>query len=119
PISGCVDFVSPPDQIAQELSRLARSLAGPEGEEQEVEPGAKEKELKKILDLLRRHNGVDFSLYKPNTIERRIKRRMLLRKIARLNSYAAHLRDHRAEREALYQDLLISVTSFFRNPESF
>jgi two-component system, chemotaxis family, CheB/CheR fusion protein len=73
----------------------------------------------KILTLLRRATGVDFSLYKTNTLRRRVRRRMILNKLAGLEEYARYLRENSAEVENLYQDILINVTSFFRDPESF
>jgi two-component system CheB/CheR fusion protein len=75
--------------------------------------------FKKILLLLRNHAGVDFSLYKSNTIQRRIVRRMILSKRNTLQEYARFLRGNAKELDALYADVLISVTSFFRNPDSF
>jgi two-component system CheB/CheR fusion protein len=75
--------------------------------------------FKKILLLLRNHAGVDFSLYKSSTIQRRIARRMVLTKHETPADYAQFLRGHAKEIDALYSDVLISVTSFFRNPESF
>jgi two-component system CheB/CheR fusion protein len=69
--------------------------------------------------LLRNHSGVDFSLYKSSTIRRRIARRMVLSKLQDPASYAALLRGNGKELDALYSDVLISVTSFFRNPEAF
>ncbi len=74
---------------------------------------------RKILLTLRNHSGVDFSLYKPSTIRRRLSRRMVLTKHTTLEEYLAHLKGNATEREALYTDALISVTSFFRNPEAF
>lgn len=75
--------------------------------------------FKQILVLLRNHCGVDFSLYKSNTIQRRIQRRVILNKIDTLKVYAEFLRGNVPELDALYSDVLISVTSFFRNPEAF
>ena len=75
--------------------------------------------FKKILLLLRNHCGVDFSLYKSTTIQRRIARRMVLNKHDSLETYAQFLRGNTKELDALYSDVLISVTSFFRNPEAF
>jgi two-component system CheB/CheR fusion protein len=75
--------------------------------------------FKKILLLLRNHCGVDFSFYKSTTIQRRIARRMVLNKQHRLEDYARFLRGNAKELDALYSDALISVTSFFRNPEAF
>ena len=74
---------------------------------------------KKILVLLRNHSQVDFSLYKFATIERRIRRRMVLNKQTSLDDYAKFLRGNAAELDALYSDVLINVTGFFRNPEAF
>ena len=74
---------------------------------------------KKILLLLRNHCGVDFSLYKSTTIQRRITRRMVLTKHDTLDDYAGFLKGNADELDALYSDVLISVTSFFRNPEAF
>lgn len=75
--------------------------------------------FKKIVQLLRSHSGVDFSLYKSNTIQRRITRRVVLNKQESLDEYARFLRGNTKELDALYSDTLISVTSFFRNPEAF
>ena len=72
-----------------------------------------------ILTLLRKHCGVDFSLYKSSTIQRRITRRMVLGKHESAAQYAQALRGNAKELDALYSDALISVTSFFRNPETF
>ncbi len=74
---------------------------------------------KKILLLLRNHSGVDFSLYRSTTIQRRIARRLVLNKQDTLQGYSDFARGNRKELDALYSDVLISVTSFFRNPEMF
>ena len=125
--AGDVDFVLPPEKIAKELARIAAHpyVATPpqSGEEtddeaidvQDVEQDA----LKRIMVLLRNHRGIDFSTYRPNTIRRRIMRRMVLAKLDALGGYATHLRNNATELESLYQDLLIAVTTFFRNPEAF
>ena len=72
-----------------------------------------------ILIQLHKHAGVDFSLYKSSTIQRRIARRMVLSKQNTLDEYAIFLRGSATELAALYSDVLINVTSFFRNPEAF
>lgn len=82
-------------------------------------PLAGEDGFKKILLLVRRHAGVDFSLYKSSTIQRRITRRMVLNKHTTLDEYADFLRGNAKELDELYSDMLIAVTSFFRNPEAF
>ena len=100
------------------------SLAGAgderlEGEAAENGSRAETSALKKILLLLHAHCGVDFSLYKSNTIERRVSRRMVLSKHNTLGDYAAFLKGNARELDTLYSDVLINVTSFFRNPEAF
>ena len=74
---------------------------------------------KKILLLLRNHSGVDFSLYKSTTIQRRITRRIVLNKQNTLEEYSHFLKGNAKELDALYSDVLINVTSFFRNPDAF
>ncbi|MFN2533290.1 MAG: chemotaxis protein CheB [Pyrinomonadaceae bacterium] len=134
--AGCIDFVLSPEDIANELARIAchpyvRSDGAPitasdleEGlpespKAEKTKPGANEDPTKKILALLRNKTGVDFSLYKSNTINRRLTRRTVLSKEKNVESYHRLLKSDATELEALYQDLLISVTGFFRNPEAF
>jgi len=131
--AGCVDFVLSPENIAKELARIARhpyvagqpltaALSPSEGKKLEVSAEKRvggQNGFKKILLLLRDHSGVDFSVYKSNTVHRRIARRMLLSKIDKPDAYANFLRGKPKELEALYSDMLISVTSFFRNPLAF
>ncbi len=69
--------------------------------------------------MIHRRTNTDFTAYKPTTIKRRIQRRMVLLQIDSLAHYLAYLRDHLAEVEALHQDMLIGVTSFFRDVATF
>ena len=118
--AGCVDFVLPPEGIAKELARLVRNpLAVPPAEGQVPELAWGDRELHRIFLLLRATTGVDFSHYKKATLKRRLARRMLLRKARSLTAYVRFLADNRTEQEALYEDLLIHVTGFFREPEVF
>src|SRR5262245_714903 len=118
--SGAVDFVLPPDGIARALAGIVRHPylrpAPPEAEETLEES---KDALGRIFAALRRHSGVDFSLYKQNTIKRRIKRRMVLHRQERLEDYLSLVEKTPEEVQALYEDLLIDVTGFFRDPESF
>ena len=75
--------------------------------------------MKKVFILLRAQTGHDFSQYKQTTIERRVERRMAVHQIERLHEYVRHLQQTPAEVEALFRDLLIGVTNFFRDPEAF
>ncbi len=82
-------------------------------------PSKSENSLMKIFILLRAHTGYDFSHYKPNTIHRRIERRMALHHIVAIGEYAKYLQQTPDEVEALFHELLIGVTNFFRDPETF
>ncbi|MEI6196923.1 MAG: CheR family methyltransferase, partial [Verrucomicrobiota bacterium] len=75
--------------------------------------------LEKVLILLRSRTGQDFSLYKKNTIYRRIERRMGIHQIVRIASYVRYLQENPQEIEFLFKELLIGVTSFFRDPEAW
>lgn len=78
-----------------------------------------ENALKKIFILLRTQTSHDFSQYKPNTIYRRIERRIAVDQINTLDSYVQYLQHTSVEVDALFHDLLIGVTNFFRDPEAF
>jgi two-component system CheB/CheR fusion protein len=119
--TGNVDFVLPPEKIAEELANYSRSglLTGPlpltKVEESPEQPSV----LATILALLKSTTGVDFTHYKAATLNRRIQRRMVLYKLENLDDYAEHLRHNSAEVQALYEEILIHVTSFFRDTEAF
>ncbi len=119
--SGCVDFVLSPKAIAQELDRIHRHpYATLEPEPPPIESSQPQKgDFSVILEQLRSGSGVDFSQYKPNTIHRRALRRMVILKLDSLSEYAAYLTEHPDERQQLYEDVLIPVTSFFRDFEAF
>jgi two-component system CheB/CheR fusion protein len=118
--TGCVDFVLPPAQIAAELLRVARhpAQARPEAAAPPALPGEEDAFLQ-ILRLLSDSTGVDFVHYKHATLRRRIERRLVLRQIHTLAEYLQYLRDDPAERKTLYEEVLIPVTGFFRNPDVF
>ena len=116
--SGCVDFVLPPDKMADEIARIARHPSvtpEPNPEGLGVEPSSHAG----IAEIVHRALGVDFTHYKTNTLLRRITRRMVLHKMMTMKDYEDYLQRDPAEVEALFQDILISVTTFFRDPESF
>jgi two-component system CheB/CheR fusion protein len=118
--AGCVDFILPPEQIATELARVRNHpfVAAVPSRSIEQDDGA-DTQMSQIFRLLRRTTRVDFSEYKSPTIGRRIQRRMVLHKMEKLADYVALLQHDRNEIHHLYEDLLINVTSFFRNPEAF
>jgi len=74
---------------------------------------------KNILNKLQRNKNIDFSLYKSSTINRRIERRMAALKITNLNNYSTYLTENEEEIESLFNDILIGVTSFFRDEDAF
>ncbi len=116
-----VDLVLPPESIATELERFGKKIELMESiavERQEEEISTADEELKSIIQILKKSVGVDFTHYKMNTFKRRIIRRMLLHKQETLTDYLRYLRQNAAEVDQLYQDLLINVTTFFRDPES-
>ena len=119
--AGCVDFVLPPDAIGRELARIRSHpyLASSSSSRTAALVPDDDPELKNILHLLRTAKEVDFSDYKPATIKRRILRRMALHQIGTLKEYVEFLRHHPTEVEVLHEDLLIKVTSFFRDPAAF
>ncbi|MHB2026641.1 MAG: chemotaxis protein CheB [Elusimicrobiota bacterium] len=118
-VSGCVDFVLSPAEIGRRLgsaryggnraSSVERASNKPTGEES----------LNKILNVLRNAKGVEFDLYKRSTLRRRIWRRMTLSRVHDLEKYFCALQEDASELERLYHDVLISTTSFFREPDSF
>jgi two-component system CheB/CheR fusion protein len=117
---GHADYVLPPKGIARELARVARHpyVAKMAVAEREEAPSA-DSGLGAIFQSLRRTTGVDFTLYRQTTILRRIHRRMVVHKIDRIDDYVKFVQGNPAETKALYQDMLINVTSFFRNPALF
>lgn len=116
--TGLVDYVMPPAEMPAKLIAYAAHLTG-RPHLDAVPADLADHALKKIFVLLRTHTGHDFSLYKPSTIHRRIERRMALHQIDRLESYVACLDKTPEEVEALFRDLLINVTRFFRDPDAF
>lgn len=118
--SGCVDYVLPPKQIARELARIARLPYAQHHPAADVPvPPSDGAALGIIFQMLRRSTGVDFTHYRQTTILRRIQRRMVVHKMDKLEAYVRYLQSNDAEIKALYQDMLINVTSFFRNPPVF
>lgn len=109
---GYVDFVMPPDRIAKELASLIKHPYAVTTQNEFMLEN--KNELRKIHLLMHNKRGVDFSHYKQTTIHRRIMRRMALNRLKNLEAYAQLLKESKTEVDALYQDLLITVTNFFR-----
>jgi two-component system CheB/CheR fusion protein len=117
--TGLADYELPPVEMAASLIAYAsRAFSKAPGDVPVLEPKA-ENAQKKLFLLLRSQTGHDFSQYKPNTIRRRIERRMAVHHIDTLPNYVKYAQQLPSEVEALFRDLLIGVTSFFRDPEAF
>jgi two-component system CheB/CheR fusion protein len=116
--TGLVDFILPPDEMPKQLlafvkhpeqTRAARSdtiLTDGDG-------------LTRIFALLRDRHKIDFTYYKPSTVVRRIERRMTVNHINELRDYVKFIESYPREQTTLYRELLIGVTSFFRDPDAF
>ncbi|MBI5410555.1 MAG: chemotaxis protein CheR, partial [Nitrospirae bacterium] len=117
--TGLVDFELPPAEMPAQIISYVTHAFGKPPRPATAPPHKAESALKKIFVLLRVQTGHDFSMYKPSTIHRRIDRRMAVHQIETLNDYVKYLQQNPVEVEALFRDLLIGVTSFFRDPEAF
>jgi two-component system CheB/CheR fusion protein len=115
--SGYVDFVLSPERIAAELPVILHGLHRNDLTVENIEN--KDRELRIIHLLLLNRFQVDFTLYKQTTIIRRIIRRIALNRLNSLEQYITFLRDNSKEADQLYKDLLINVTSFFREASMF
>ncbi len=118
--AGVVDFILPPEEIPAQLhdinnAHISTSNLTEEEEKSKEEDAA----FKQILSIIRQSSGVDFTYYKLPTPRRRIARRMALSKTTTLSTYLKFIRNNRIEQDALFQDMLIPVTSFFRDPKTF
>jgi len=117
--TGVVDLILPLKKIPASLIRYAHQVRGPEFNDAVVETGDSSVKLGRIIELLRAHNAKDFAAYKPGTLMRRIKRRMAIRAIDDIAAYTDMLNEDPREVDALAGDLLIHVTSFFRDAAVF
>lgn len=118
--AGLADFVLPTPALAREIGRIGQHpfLSNPIHPKVLASP-SEQGDFDKVLVLLRAAVGVDFRDYKRTSIRRRLARRMAVHRLTDLHAYVQLLRDAPAEAQALFDDLLIHVTSFFRDPEAF
>ncbi len=117
--TGLVDYELPPAEMpAQLMAYVTHAFVNLPRAADTPAPLA-ENALKKIFILLRAQTGHDFSQYKPTTIHRRIERRMAVHQIETVDGYVKYLQQTPPEVEALFRDMLIGVTKFFRDPEAF
>ena len=122
--TGVADVVLPVRELTARLAEFARDKERINplvraAEDVDQISDSEEKALKGVLDLLRKRTGHDFSKYKRTTVVRRLSRRMQLTQQLTLDDYRQFLQTHAAETDALFNDLLISVTTFFRDAETW
>ena len=113
--TGCVDLVLSAEEVGVRFAQIVRMPRDLDGiaTEQPVDS------LTNLFQILQLRTGVDFREYKPSTVRRRIERRMTALSIGNLDTYAAHVREEPEEAKLLFRDMMISVTTFFRDPEEF
>ena len=114
-----VDYILPPEKMPEQLIRYVEHTGQKVTEAIKGTSGKTTNDLQKIFFLLRSHTGHDFSLYKPNTICRRIERRMNVQQIDTISNYVRYLQRNSQEVHTLFKEILIGVTNFFRDPEAF
>lgn len=118
---GSIDFILPPKDIARQLVRISRRLpaAGIPADSLDPEITGAASDQDNLFALLQKATGVDFRHYKHSTLQRRIKRRMVLHHLLKLKDYLRYIDSNPMELDALFRDLLIHVTEFFRDDGAF
>jgi two-component system CheB/CheR fusion protein len=117
--TGVVDYVLPPDKMPGQILRYLKHTDARPLKPAVITETTLGDPLKKIIFLIRSKNGHDFSLYKQNTLVRRIEKRMAILQIGSKADYAAFLRSNPQEIDLLFRELLIRVTNFFRDGEAY
>ncbi len=117
--TGLVDYELQPNEMVTQIIAYVSHAFGNRSPIATYKSPKIENTLNKIFILLRDHVGHDFSQYKPSTIHRRIERRMAVHQIDSIDGYIKYLQQTPTEVDSLFRDLLIGVTSFFRDPEAF
>lgn len=120
--AGCIDASLPPVEIAHAVTDLCAqqaALSSPSKAASDKSSSEEQETLPIILQTLQRATGIDFTVYKPTTLARRIRHWMTLRRYKSWHEYITAVTTSATEAEALSQDLLITVTTFFREPAAF
>jgi two-component system CheB/CheR fusion protein len=116
--TGSVDYILPPEKMPEQLLKYVKQFYI-KGTRKTESIGESANSLQKIIILIRDKTGHDFSLYKQNTIARRVERRMKIHEIDDISDYVRYLQENTIEKETLYKEILIGVTSFFRDPQAY
>jgi two-component system CheB/CheR fusion protein len=117
--TGMVDYTLPPEDMPRQLSTYVRQEFVPGKRRVEPALAPSSDALQKVFLSLRSQTGHDFSQYKPSTIMRRIERRMTVNQMPQIDDYVSFLRQSPVEIDTLFREMLIGVTSFFRDPDAF
>ncbi len=117
--TGLMDYILLPAEMPAQLIAYAAHAFKKDVRQPPVKSARTEDTLQKIFLLLRARTGHDFSLYKQSTVARRVERRMAVHQIERLDDYVRYVQQNPSEADALFNDLLIGVTNFFRDPAAF
>jgi two-component system, chemotaxis family, CheB/CheR fusion protein len=114
-LAGVVDFILPPEKIPSKIISLIKKQSTVESQPSKVD----EDFFDQVISLIRVRTGADFTYYKKSTVRRRILRRMEIMRRMQKNDYLKYLRENKEEQSILFQEILIPVTSFFRDQKSF
>jgi two-component system CheB/CheR fusion protein len=117
--AGVADFVLAPHEMPPRLVEYVSHSRGFQADNRQEAVEREAVDLQKIFSVIRLRTKRDFSGYKVTTLRRRIERRLSVNRVESLGEYARLLSDNAGEAEALFKDLLINVTSFFRDPAAF
>src|SRR6266568_5009859 len=115
--TGVADFILPAEEIAAKIAEIARGICVLP--QRSCRVASLDEEMGAIFRAVKLKTGHDFSSYKANTVMRRIERRMAMNEVNGIGKYVALIEENPKEAQALCQDILIGVTSFFRDPEAF
>ncbi|RZK25358.1 MAG: PAS domain-containing protein [Flavobacterium sp.] len=118
--TGLIDYILPPEQMPKKLVQYLNHPALQQNSlDNELTETNNSIQLRKILVLLRSHTGHDFTLYKRNTISRRVERRIAFHQLTDYTSYLNYIEENPFELDTLFKELLIGVTKFFRDHKAF
>ena len=117
--TGLVDYVLPPDKMLPELSAYVQRAWARRRKPAASSDTAPDADLQQVLALLRARTGHNFAGYKQKTVSRRVGRRMAVAEIDSFGDYVRYLQKSPREVESLFRELLIGVTSFFRDPDAW
>ncbi len=118
--AGLADIVAPPEELPEKIFAFLKLQRNPlVADADRTLQDKAQSALEKIVILLRAHTGNDFSLYKRNTLFRRIERRMGIHQISKLPAYLRYLQENSQELDLLFKEMLIGVTNFFRDPAAW